>query len=46
MLDARCRLESVPSPLGVADSDIHMRAVNDSLGYRPTHETFQYQLDL
>ncbi|GAA3422681.1 GNAT family N-acetyltransferase [Streptosporangium vulgare] len=29
-----------------ADSNTHMRAVNDSLGYRPTHRTFQYQLDL
>ncbi|MGW0588811.1 N-acetyltransferase family protein [Streptosporangium sp. NPDC002607] len=29
-----------------ADSNTHMRAVNDSLGYRPTHKTFQYQLDL
>ncbi|WP_440064917.1 N-acetyltransferase family protein [Streptosporangium sp. OZ121] len=29
-----------------ADGNTHMRAVNDSLGYRPTHRTFQYQLDL
>lgn len=29
-----------------AESNTHMRAVNDSLGYRPTHRTFQYQLDL
>ncbi|GAA4184375.1 GNAT family N-acetyltransferase [Streptosporangium oxazolinicum] len=29
-----------------ADSNTYMRAVNDSLGYRPTHRTFQYQLDL
>ncbi|MEU4403134.1 GNAT family N-acetyltransferase [Streptosporangium sp. NPDC023963] len=29
-----------------ADGNTRMRAVNDSLGYRPTHRTFQYQLDL
>ncbi|MEU0563885.1 GNAT family N-acetyltransferase [Nonomuraea sp. NPDC005983] len=29
-----------------ADGNTHMRAVNDSLGYLPTHRTVQYQLDL
>ncbi|MGW6572770.1 GNAT family N-acetyltransferase [Streptomyces sp. NPDC054945] len=29
-----------------ADSNTHMRQVNDSLGYTPTHTTHQYQLDL
>ncbi|MFI6510661.1 GNAT family N-acetyltransferase [Streptosporangium sp. NPDC050855] len=29
-----------------AESNTRMRAVNDALGYRPTHRTFQYQLDL
>ncbi|MFJ9542515.1 GNAT family N-acetyltransferase [Streptomyces sp. NPDC101225] len=29
-----------------ADSNTHMRRINDSLGYAPTHTTYQYQLDL
>ncbi|MFF1737730.1 GNAT family N-acetyltransferase [Streptomyces sp. NPDC058247] len=29
-----------------ADSNTHMRAVNDGLGYVPTHRTYEYQLDL
>ncbi|WP_411078712.1 GNAT family N-acetyltransferase [Streptomyces sp. cmx-18-6] len=29
-----------------ADSNTHMRRVNDSLGYAPTHTTHQHQLDL
>jgi hypothetical protein len=29
-----------------ADSNRHMRAVNDRLGYAPTHRTYGYQLDL
>ncbi|GAA3115305.1 GNAT family N-acetyltransferase [Streptosporangium carneum] len=29
-----------------ADSNVHMRAVNDSLGYLPTHREVQYQLNL
>ncbi|MFI2642032.1 GNAT family N-acetyltransferase [Streptomyces sp. NPDC018610] len=29
-----------------ADSNTHMRQINDSLGYTPTHTTHQYQLDL
>lgn len=29
-----------------ADSNAHMRRVNDGLGYTPTHTTHQYQLDL
>ncbi len=29
-----------------ADGNVHMRAVNDSLGYLPTHREVQYQLDL
>ncbi|MEU6660134.1 GNAT family N-acetyltransferase [Streptomyces sp. NPDC046821] len=29
-----------------ADSNTYMRAVNDSLGYAPTHRTYQYQFDL
>lgn len=29
-----------------ADSNTHMRHINDSLGYAPTHTTLQYQLDL
>ncbi|MEU1536019.1 GNAT family N-acetyltransferase [Streptomyces fagopyri] len=29
-----------------ADSNTHMRQINDSLGYRPTHTTHQYQLDV
>ena len=29
-----------------ADSNTHMRRINDSLGYVPTHTALQYQLDL
>lgn len=29
-----------------ADSNLPMRRINDALGYRPTHRTFEYQLDL
>ncbi|MGX1669301.1 GNAT family N-acetyltransferase [Streptomyces sp. NPDC055400] len=29
-----------------ADSNTHMRAVNDALGYVPTHRTYEYQLEL
>ncbi|GGX59335.1 GNAT family N-acetyltransferase [Streptomyces fructofermentans] len=29
-----------------ADSNTHMRAVNDTLGYLPTHKAVEYQLDL
>ncbi|PKV82943.1 GNAT family N-acetyltransferase [Streptomyces sp. TLI_146] len=29
-----------------AESNTHMRQINDSLGYTPTHTTHQYQLDL
>ncbi|MEV7794132.1 GNAT family N-acetyltransferase [Streptomyces sp. NPDC087512] len=29
-----------------ADSNTHMRRINDSLGYTPTHMTHQHQLDL
>ncbi|GAA5015705.1 hypothetical protein GCM10025734_64790 [Kitasatospora paranensis] len=29
-----------------ADGNTHMRRINDSLGYLPTHTTHQYQLDL
>lgn len=29
-----------------ADSNTYMRNISDSLGYVPTHTTFQYQLDL
>jgi ribosomal protein S18 acetylase RimI-like enzyme len=29
-----------------ADSNTHMRHINDSLGYTPTHSTHQHQLDL
>ncbi|MFJ8141512.1 GNAT family N-acetyltransferase [Streptomyces sp. NPDC096013] len=29
-----------------ADSNTHMRRINDGLGYTPTHTTHQYQLDL
>ncbi|GAA3375525.1 GNAT family N-acetyltransferase [Streptomyces sannanensis] len=29
-----------------ADSNAHMRRVNDSLGYTPTHKALEYQLDL
>ncbi|MFI0898648.1 GNAT family N-acetyltransferase [Streptomyces sp. NPDC020983] len=29
-----------------ADSNTHMRQINDSLGYTPTHTTYQYQLDV
>lgn len=29
-----------------ADSNTHMRQINDSLGYTPTHTTHQYQLGL
>ncbi|MEU9337061.1 GNAT family N-acetyltransferase [Streptomyces sp. NPDC048290] len=29
-----------------ADSNTHMRQINDGLGYTPTHTTHQYQLDL
>jgi GNAT superfamily N-acetyltransferase len=30
----------------MADSNQYMRRVNDSLGYLPTHTTYEYQLDL
>ncbi|MFI7523497.1 GNAT family N-acetyltransferase [Micromonospora globbae] len=29
-----------------AEDNRHMRAVNDALGYTPTHQTIEYQLDL
>ncbi|GII54276.1 N-acetyltransferase [Planotetraspora thailandica] len=29
-----------------ADSNRHMRAINDALGYAPTHQAYGYQLDL
>jgi hypothetical protein len=29
-----------------ADSNTHMRGINDALGYRPTHRSAIYQLDL
>lgn len=29
-----------------ADDNIHMRRINDALGYVPTHQVLQYQLDL
>ncbi|MFI1396844.1 GNAT family N-acetyltransferase [Streptomyces sp. NPDC020681] len=29
-----------------ADSNTHMRRINDRLGYAPTHTSFEYQLDL
>jgi GNAT superfamily N-acetyltransferase len=29
-----------------AESNTHMRQINDGLGYIPTHTTYQYQLDL
>lgn len=29
-----------------ADSNRHMRGINDGLGYLPTHKTIEYQLDL
>ncbi|MFD0891728.1 GNAT family N-acetyltransferase, partial [Streptosporangium algeriense] len=29
-----------------ADGNVHMRAVNDALGYLPTHREVRYQLDL
>ena len=29
-----------------ADSNRHMRAINDTLGYAPTHRAYGYQLDL
>ncbi|WP_413755738.1 GNAT family N-acetyltransferase [Streptomyces sp. MMBL 11-3] len=29
-----------------ADSNTHMRAINDTLGYLPTHKAVEYQLDL
>lgn len=29
-----------------ADSNTYMRSVNDALGYRPTHQSVEYQLDL
>ncbi|MFF4491769.1 GNAT family N-acetyltransferase [Streptomyces sp. NPDC001544] len=30
----------------IAESNTHMRRINDSLGYTPTHTTHQHQLDL
>jgi hypothetical protein len=30
----------------MADNNQYMRRVNDSLGYLPTHTTYEYQLDL
>jgi GNAT superfamily N-acetyltransferase len=38
LLDGLCR--------DMADSNKYMRRVNDSLGYLPTHTTYEYQLDL
>ncbi|GAA0655087.1 GNAT family N-acetyltransferase [Kitasatospora atroaurantiaca] len=29
-----------------ADSNTYMRGINDALGYRPTHRTVEYQVDL
>ncbi|WP_327365622.1 GNAT family N-acetyltransferase [Streptomyces sp. NBC_01217] len=29
-----------------ADSNTHMRSINDALGYEPTHRSVEYQLDL
>ncbi|WP_331272649.1 GNAT family N-acetyltransferase [Motilibacter deserti] len=29
-----------------AESNVHMMRINDELGYRPTHTTYEYQLDL
>ena len=29
-----------------ADSNTHMRRINDALGYAPTHRALEYQLDL
>ncbi len=29
-----------------ADENVHMRAINDELGYAPTHRTVEHQLDL
>lgn len=29
-----------------ADSATHMRSIDDALGYRPTHRSVEYQLDL
>ncbi|MFF8917595.1 GNAT family N-acetyltransferase [Streptomyces sp. NPDC015032] len=29
-----------------ADGNTHMRSINDALGYEPTHQSVQYQLDL
>ena len=29
-----------------ADSNTHMRGINDTLGYLPTHQAVEYQLDL
>ncbi|MFF2008465.1 GNAT family N-acetyltransferase [Streptomyces sp. NPDC058195] len=29
-----------------ADSNTHMRRINDALGYEPTHQSLEYQLDL
>jgi GNAT superfamily N-acetyltransferase len=29
-----------------AENNTHMRAINDALGYRPTHTSLEYQLDL
>jgi GNAT superfamily N-acetyltransferase len=29
-----------------ADNNVHMRRINDALGYLPTHQALQYQLDL
>lgn len=45
--DARGRYPRLAGLLtDTADSNTHMRQINDSLGYRPTHTTHQYQLDL
>jgi GNAT superfamily N-acetyltransferase len=29
-----------------AETNLHMRRINDALGYAPAHTAFQYQLDL
>jgi GNAT superfamily N-acetyltransferase len=33
-------------PADTADSNTHMRRINDEFGYEPTHKSVEYQLDL
>ncbi|MET9661611.1 GNAT family N-acetyltransferase [Streptomyces sp. NPDC006510] len=47
ILEARERHPGLEGLLtDTADSNTHMRSINDALGYEPTHKSVEYQLDL